>query len=184
MLTAACSKAFSPLSLTYLCSVISFRKHFLNSSTAFRSLPSLQFSTYSGDLFRVTLGVLKVRGSPAPLPAPLPSGWTLQKPPCQCLIQLQHGLPVRHRAIFVVQLHISLRRNPFWRLDGSRFFQNEGPQWALLTSEDVSVTVGLENKSRQSLRVQWFGSFSIRPPCFGCCSQFGVERWTRHTPAT
>lgn len=114
---------------------------FLNSPKSFLFTPFLavspykQRSTYSRDLLRVTLRVLKVRGCPAPLPTPLPSRWTLQEPPCQRLIQLQHGLPLRHCTV-LIQFHISLCQMGFGARMGVSFPIKPRPQCALLPLEE------------------------------------------------
>jgi len=64
---------------------------------------------------------------------------------------------------------IFARPRSVWRLDGSFFSPNRGAQWALLTPADWSLTVGLENKSRQRLQIPGVRKLQY-PPRFGCCS--------------
>lgn len=93
--------------------------------------------TYSRNLLTVPLGVLKVWGSPAPLPTPFPSSWTLQNPQCQRLIQLQHGLPVRQRTV-LIQFHIQGARSfllPGWK----QVFQKCAPVGSSHSRLDLSV---------------------------------------------
>lgn len=71
-----------------------------------RFLSYVQSLAYSRDPFGVPLLVPEVWGRPAPLSW----SWTLQEPPRQCLIQLQHSLPVQQGTI-LTQFHLALHNS-------------------------------------------------------------------------
>lgn len=140
-------------------------------------------STYSRNLLTVPLGVLKVWGSPAPLPTPFPSSWTLQNPQCQRLIQLQHGLPVRQRTV-LIQFHIQGARSFFaaWMETSFPKMRPSGlvsqPTWLV-----SSRKVGKIREARQCVQ-QFEAVVSVLPSSSWVLLPFNTEQWTQRTPAT
>lgn len=100
---------------------------------------------------------------PAPHPAP---AWPPTPPSCSL-----HTVPY-----FAVP-------DGFWRQDGCEFSKKTG---APVGSPDTGgfVRYSQFGKREQTEPSPVVGESAVSAPCFGCCSQFSVEWWTQHTPAT